>query len=71
MIKKLEFKMYHAQFAFCLLVSFFALTSCKHENEIKDASPYFTGFYNNNENSILRDINFNMTPDEVKKIEIK
>ncbi|MFN8284015.1 MAG: hypothetical protein U0U67_12420 [Chitinophagales bacterium] len=55
-------------FSCCLLM----LLSCKHDkyaDDIKNASPYFTNFITGSEDAILRNINFNLTEDEVKKIE--
>ncbi|MBK6276139.1 MAG: hypothetical protein IPF58_16290 [Saprospirales bacterium] len=52
----------------CILI----LTSCKHDKyakEIKDASPYFTNFFTGTDDDILRNVNFNVSLDEVKKIE--
>mgnify|MGYP002140846243 CR=1 FL=1 len=52
----------------CILI----LTSCKHDKyakEIKDASPYFTNFFTGTDDDILRNVNFNLSQDEVKKIE--
>ena len=52
----------------CILI----LTSCKHDKyakEIKDASPYFTNFFTGTDEDILRNVNFNVSLDEVKKIE--
>jgi hypothetical protein len=55
-----------------LLLAILIATSCKpkvDKSKIKDASPYFTHFYSGNDDAVLRDINFNMSPDDVKKTE--
>jgi hypothetical protein len=76
MKKDLPFTLYTTPFNhliyFFILCSSFIFTSCHHDgnrNDIKNASPYFTQFYTGNEAAVLRDINFNMSPDDVKKIE--
>jgi hypothetical protein len=54
------------------LCSLFLFMFCNHKGsltDIKDASPYFTAFFTGKEDAVLRDINFNMTIDEVKKTE--
>lgn len=47
-------------------------TSCQHtsvKDELKDVSPYFTPFFTGSEDAVLRDVSFNISADELKKIE--
>lgn len=49
-----------------------SLTSCHHDdhkNAVQDASPYFTHFMTGSEDYVLRNIGFNLTPEELKKKE--
>ena len=76
MIKDLQFSMYDLRFNLknvCLvLVAPFLFSSCQHDDkksDLEDASPYFTNFFTGNDEAVLRDISFNMNPDEVKKVE--
>lgn len=62
----------YSKFILVLASCIFVLQSCKHDNytkEIKDASPYFTNFSTGTDDDIFRHINFNLSQDEVKKIE--
>lgn len=58
-----------------LLVSgciFILLAACQQNNNkatIENASPYFSIFFTGNEDAVLRGIQFNCTPDELKKLE--
>lgn len=53
-----------------LFVSVFAACQHKHPKaEVANMSPYFNAFISENETHVLRNIDFNLTPDEVKKRE--
>jgi hypothetical protein len=52
-----------------LTISSLLFISCHHDNKEDKTSPYFTHFYTGNKDAILRDIHFDMSPDEVKSIE--
>lgn len=62
----MQHKYRYTLFTFCLIFTF---SSCKHDTKEQAKSSYFTAFFTGNEDAILRDINFNITPDEVKKTE--
>jgi hypothetical protein len=50
----------------------FNLAACQQNNNkatIENASPYFSNFFTGNEDAVLRGIQFNCTPDELKKLE--
>lgn len=66
-MNRLQFRNSVILFTFC---SIFIFSSCQHNTKEHAESPYFTAFFTGNEEAILRDINFNITPDEVKKIEL-
>jgi len=54
------------------LLALLLLHSCRNDNaknEIKDPSPYFKTFITGDEKNVLRDINFNLSADEIKKNE--
>ncbi len=46
------------------------LFSCHNETKKNAESPYFTAFFTGNEDAVLRDINFNISADEIKKTEL-
>lgn len=76
MFKILQYTMLQIQLKnrnlFLILCSLLCFSSCHLNNKKEDlnnASPYFTAFFTGNEASVLRNINFNMNSDEVKRIE--
>lgn len=74
-VKKVKNKMQKNNLINSILIigsCFLLLNSCKHDKyakDIKDASPYFTNFFTGTDDDILRTVNFNLSQDEVKKIE--
>ncbi len=61
-------------FTSCFLIigfCIFCLVSCQHDSKdsAKDTSPYFINFFTGSDADIFRDVNFNITQDELKKIE--
>lgn len=55
-----------------VLILVLIITSCKHNNyrdSLKNPSPFFTNFFTGSEENVLRDVNFNISQDELKKIE--
>lgn len=54
------------------IAALFLLYSCRNnqtKNEIQNASPYFKAFITGDEKYVLRDINFNLTSEEIKEKE--
>lgn len=54
----------------CILLLF--ILSCKNDNSkdsMKDASLYFINFFTGNDEAVLRDVSFNISSDELMKIE--
>ncbi len=52
---------------FCWIIS--SCKNDKHKDSLKDASPFFTNLFTGNEEAVFRGINFNETPDVIKRTE--
>lgn len=54
-----------------LFLIFLVISSCRNENKpiLKNESPYFSSLFMPNENTVFRKTVFNLTPEEVRKIE--
>jgi hypothetical protein len=56
----------------CISASVILLQSCwnkNHSNSLENPSPYFKNFMPGNEDAVLRNIGFNVSPEEIKKME--